>query len=98
MDFDHLETCFTEKTRIMWICNPHNPVGRAWNQEEFTKLGEVCAKHDVYIISDDVYCGLLYSGIRYVPIASLSCYSFKLNKALGARCGYKYIVVNLFLK
>lgn len=79
MDFDQLESCFTEKTRIVWICNPHNPVGRAWNREELTRLGEICARHDVLIVSDDVYCGLLYPGTRYVPVASLS-------PELSARC------------
>lgn len=72
MDFAQLERCFTERTKIFWLCNPHNPVGRAWSREELTKIAEICKKHDVWIVSDDVYCGLLYEGASYIPIASVS--------------------------
>lgn len=72
MDFADLERRFTEKTRLLWLCNPHNPVGRAWTEEELRRLGEICERHDVFILSDDVYCGLIYPGHRYTPIASLS--------------------------
>ena len=72
MDFEQLEQCFSEKTKLFWLCNPHNPVGRTWTREELKKLGEICINHNVRIISDDVYCGLLYPGIRYTPISSIS--------------------------
>ncbi|SBV98763.1 Mimosine amino transferase [uncultured Eubacteriales bacterium] len=72
MDFDRLETLFTPKTKLFWLCNPHNPVGRAWREEELRRLGELCLRHGVTILSDDVYCGLVYPGHKYTPIASLS--------------------------
>ena len=72
MNFEALERCFTENTRLFWLCNPHNPVGRAWTREELGRLGEICERHDVMILSDDVYCGLVYPGYRYTPMASLS--------------------------
>lgn len=72
MDYEHLESVISNKTKLMWLCNPHNPVGRAWSKEELEKLGEICLKHHIRIMSDDVYCGLLYSGQRYTPIASIS--------------------------
>ncbi len=72
IDFDQLESCFTRRTKLMWICNPHNPVGRAWTKEELTEIGRLCLKHKVRILSDDVYCGLLLPGNTYTPIASLS--------------------------
>ncbi len=72
MDFEALERCFTEKTRLLWLCNPHNPVGRAWTPEELKRLGEICQRHNVLILSDDVYCGLVYPGHRYTPVAALS--------------------------
>ena len=56
----------------MWLCNPHNPIGHAWKKEELKKITELCLKHKVYILSDDVYCGLLFPGTVYTPIASLS--------------------------
>lgn len=72
MDFEQLEECFSEKTKLFWLCNPHNPVGRAWKKDELEKLGEICLKHGVKILSDDVYCGLLFPNTNYTPIASLS--------------------------
>ena len=72
MDIDNLERCFTDKTRIFWLCNPHNPVGRAWTAEELMRLAEICLRHNVIIVSDDVYFGHVYKGTVYTPIASLS--------------------------
>ena len=72
MDFEGLESCFTERTRLFWLCNPHNPVGRAWTCEELSRLAAICESHNVFILSDDVYCGLVYPGYCYTPIASLS--------------------------
>lgn len=72
MDYEQLERCITEKTKILWICNPHNPVGRAWTAAELQRLGDICLSHGVYILSDDIYYGMVYSGVSYTPIASLS--------------------------
>ncbi|HML69342.1 MAG TPA: aminotransferase class I/II-fold pyridoxal phosphate-dependent enzyme [Clostridia bacterium] len=72
MDFEQLERSFSNKTKLFWLCNPHNPVGRAWTKEELMKLAKICLAHRVPILSDDVYCGLTYPGISYTPIASLS--------------------------
>ncbi|MBR1918031.1 MAG: aminotransferase class I/II-fold pyridoxal phosphate-dependent enzyme [Spirochaetales bacterium] len=71
-DFEQLETLFTKKTKIFWLCNPHNPVGRAWSKEELERVASICLKHNVWILSDDVYCGLLFRGTKYNPIASIS--------------------------
>lgn len=72
MDYEDLEQRFSEKTKLLWLCNPHNPVGRAWMPEELQRLAEICLKHNVFIMSDDVYAGLVYPGYRYTPVASLS--------------------------
>lgn len=72
MDYTQLESVITSRTRIFWLCNPHNPVGRAWTEEELRRLGEICLAHRLYIMTDDIYCGMVYPGYRYVPIASLS--------------------------
>lgn len=72
MDFENLEKCFTAKTKIFCLCNPHNPVGRAWNREELERVASLCRKHNVMIVSDDVYCGLMFDKKKYIPIASLS--------------------------
>lgn len=72
VNYSALEACFASGSRMLWLCNPHNPVGRAWTREELQKIAELCIKHDVYIMSDDVYCGLVFPGFTYTPIASLS--------------------------
>lgn len=98
IDFEQLEKCFTQKTRLFWLCNPHNPVGRVWTKEELMKIGEICLKHNVKILSDDVYCGLTFEGHQYTPIASLSkeisdititCYSTsKIYNTTGLKFSY----------
>lgn len=72
INYGALEACFTSGSRILWLCNPHNPVGRVWTREELQRIAELCIQYDVYIMSDDVYCGLTFPEITYTPIASLS--------------------------
>ncbi|WP_320130701.1 aminotransferase class I/II-fold pyridoxal phosphate-dependent enzyme [uncultured Sphaerochaeta sp.] len=72
INFSSLEACFTSGSKMFWLCNPHNPIGRAWSKEELQKIAELCSKYNVLIMSDDVYCGLVFSGKKYTPIASLS--------------------------
>ncbi len=72
MDLKNLAQNLTSRTRMLWLCNPHNPVGRAWDADELMELGEICLKNNILIMSDDVYCGLLYPGKKYTPMAALS--------------------------
>ena len=67
-----LEACLASGAKVLWICNPHNPVGRAWSPAELKMMADLCIKYDVQILSDDVYCGLTFPGTTYTPIASLS--------------------------
>ena len=53
------------------MCNPHNPTGRVWNEEELRKIGEICIKHNVWIISDEIHCDLLREGQIHIPLAKL---------------------------
>lgn len=72
ISFSHLESCFASGSRVLWLCNPHNPIGKAWTREELARVAALCEKHHVLILSDDVYCGLTAPGTAYTPIASLS--------------------------
>jgi cystathionine beta-lyase len=58
--------------RAMILCNPHNPVGRVLTAEELARVGELCIKHDVTIISDEIHSDLVMRGHRHIPIASIS--------------------------
>lgn len=73
MDFADLEEKLSsEKTRVMILCSPHNPVGRVWSAEELKKLGEICLEHGVTVISDEIHADLIFKGHEFTPFASLS--------------------------
>lgn len=72
IDFDAFEAAITPRTKIFMHCNPHNPVGRAWSREEQEKLAEICLRHNLIIISDEIHCDLLLEGQQHIPMANLS--------------------------
>lgn len=73
MDFYDLELKLSDpKTTMMFLCNPHNPVGRIWSREELEKVGELCKKHDVLVLSDEIHCDITDPGVLYTPFASIS--------------------------
>lgn len=72
IDFDALEAAVTSRTRILMLCNPHNPLGRVYRQEELERLADICVRRDILICSDDIYCDWAFDRRRYVPIASIS--------------------------
>ena len=73
IDFDALEKALSDpQTTLMLLCNPHNPAGRVWERETLAKIGELCEKHHVTVVSDEIHCDLTYPGIDYVPFASAS--------------------------
>ncbi|MEI7024139.1 MalY/PatB family protein [Paenibacillus sp. y28] len=72
MDYEHLESLFKDGARLMLLCSPHNPGGRVWEREELLRLGELCLKYEVTVISDEIHCDLTFPGHTHVPFASLS--------------------------
>ena len=66
IDFDDLDEKLS-KVGMMILCNPHNPVGKIWSKEELDKISELCAKHDVILISDEIHCDLTDPGVKYNP-------------------------------
>jgi len=72
-DFAALERAITPKTRLLLLCNPHNPVGRAWNREELLEFAAIAQRHDLVLGSDDIHSELILDeGVRHIPVASLS--------------------------
>ena len=69
---DFARKCADSRVRIFLLCNPHNPAGRVWKKEELQRMGEICQKHDVFVISDEIHCELVMPGNEYTPFASLS--------------------------
>ena len=73
IDFDDMERKIIDNNVKMFIlCNPHNPVGRVWSRDELLKIGDICIKNNVLIVSDEIHADFIYSGYRHIPIASLS--------------------------
>lgn len=73
MDFEDLEKKLADhQTSLMILCNPHNPVGKIWDKETLAKVGELCDKYHVTVISDEIHCDLTDPGLSYVPFASVS--------------------------
>ena len=73
MDFEDLEKKLSDPlTTLMILCNPHNPVGKIWKKEELAKVGELCKKHHVLVLSDEIHCDLCAPGMEYTPFASVS--------------------------
>jgi cysteine-S-conjugate beta-lyase len=72
MDFDDLERKAADPhAKLMYLCNPHNPVGRVWSADELRTLGDICARHGVVVVSDEIHGDLVFGGARYTPFASL---------------------------
>lgn len=73
IDFDDMERKIIENNVKMFVlCNPHNPVGRVWTREELLKIGDICLRNNVLIVSDEIHADFIYSGKKHIPIASLS--------------------------
>ena len=73
MDFDDLERKAADpRAKLLLLCNPHNPAGRVWTREELTRLNDICLRHGVRVVADEIHCELVFSGHTYTPFASVS--------------------------
>jgi cystathionine beta-lyase len=71
LDLERLDSELSPRSRILLLCNPHNPVGRRYETEELRRIGEVCVAHDLILCSDEVHCDLILDGGPHVPVATL---------------------------
>jgi cystathionine beta-lyase len=73
VDFDDFEAkCADEKTTVFLLCNPHNPTGRVWTKEELSRMNDICMKHGVKVVSDEIHCELVMPGHMFQPFAAVS--------------------------
>lgn len=71
IDFEDFEKkIIDEKIKLFFLCNPHNPVGRVWTEEELIKLGDICVKHGVVVVSDEIHQDFVFKG-RHSVFANL---------------------------
>ena len=71
-DFEDLVLKITQDTRLLILCNPHNPVGRVWTKEELAQLGDICLNNNILIISDEIHSDLIFSDYRHLPLPKVS--------------------------
>jgi cystathionine beta-lyase len=73
IDFEDLQRrAENPKAKLMFLCNPHNPVSRVFSREELTKIAEICLNNKVLLVSDEIHSDFVFSGYRHIPVASLS--------------------------
>ena len=72
IDFDDFERrCSDEKTTVFLLCNPHNPAGRVWRKDELRRMNDICLKHHVKVITDEIHCELVMPGHTFQPFAAV---------------------------
>ena len=73
VDFENLEQLLSKKrTSMFLLCSPHNPVGKCFSREELTRISELCLKHNVFVVSDEIHSDIVYKGHQHIPFGSLS--------------------------
>ncbi|HET6303931.1 MAG TPA: aminotransferase class I/II-fold pyridoxal phosphate-dependent enzyme, partial [Myxococcota bacterium] len=71
IDFDQLRAAISRDTRVLLLCNPHNPTGRVFRRDELERLAEIALSHDLVVVADEIHGELVHAGHHFVPIATL---------------------------
>ena len=72
MDLADFEKKIGSRTKMIILCSPHNPIGRVWTAQELKELGELCLKHDILIVSDEIHGDLIHRGFEHIPVPKVS--------------------------
>jgi cystathionine beta-lyase len=73
INWDALERAVTPRTKLFYLCNPHNPLARVWRREELVRLADFCVRHGLVLCSDEIHCDLILDpALRHIPTALLS--------------------------
>lgn len=71
MDYENLEKIIDKKTKLLILCNPHNPVGRVWTKNELKRLYKICSDNNILIISDEAHADIIYEGNRFTSLLEI---------------------------
>lgn len=71
IDWDALEAAITPRSKLFWLCHPHNPTGTVFGRKELLRLADLAERHGLTVISDEIWSDLLLDGTRHIPFASL---------------------------
>jgi cystathionine beta-lyase len=69
LPLQEMEAAVTPRTRVLLFCHPHNPLGRAWEEDELAEVTAFCARHDILLCSDEIHCDLMLDERRHIPAA-----------------------------
>lgn len=73
IDFADFEAKASDPSvKVFLLCNPHNPAGRVWTRDELSRIEEICCRHDVFVISDEIHCEIVMNGFKYTPYATVA--------------------------
>ena len=73
IDWEALERAVTPRTKLFYLCNPHNPLARVWRRDELSRLADFCVRHDLVLCSDEIHCDLILDpALPHIPTAVLS--------------------------
>jgi cystathionine beta-lyase len=73
VDYKDLEEKASDpKAKLLLLCSPHNPAGKVWTREELLRIGEICLRNNVVVVSDEIHCDLVYPGHTHIPFGSIS--------------------------
>ena len=84
MDFDNLESIIDDRCRILILSNPHNPIGIVWTPDTLRRLAEICHRHGIIVISDEIHCDMAIFGHKHTPFASVSPEAAQCSITFGA--------------
>lgn len=84
MDFEKLEQQITPSTKMLLLCNPHNPVGRCWTKSELLQLHEICKKHNILVVSDEIHSDIILHNNKHIPWATLDGHASQNSITLAA--------------
>jgi len=96
MDYENFESLAQKGAKIVIISNPHNPVGRVWSSNELIRLGEICLKYNILIISDEIHSDLIIKPFKHNPLASLSD-ELRMNTVTFASTSKTFNLAGLFV-
>ena len=71
-DFEDLKKKIDKQTKMLLLCNPHNPGGRVWTKEELEELAQICSDNEIIVVSDEIHSDIILHGNKHVPFATIS--------------------------
>ncbi|PWN72462.1 pyridoxal phosphate-dependent aminotransferase [Chryseobacterium phosphatilyticum] len=87
IDFDDLEKKASDpQTKLLLLCNPHNPVGKVWTRKDLEKIAEICSRNKVMVVSDEIHSDLIFNNLPHIPFVSVAQHYELESVTCGSPC------------